>query len=55
MNTAEFIKQKLHVKTIETSIVPQKNGNDIVMERCELEGKYKIVLVYDDDKAVVIC
>lgn len=60
MNTAEYIKDKLDAKVIETSLVPQKNGSDIVMERCEIDGKYRVVLVYDsdevtDEKAVIIC
>jgi hypothetical protein len=64
MNSAEYIKSKLDVKVLETSLVPQENGSYIVMERCEISGRYKVVLVYDsddesndesNDKAVVVC
>lgn len=60
MNSAEYIKEKLGATVIESSLVPQENGSYIVMERCEIGGRYKVVLVYDsddncDDKAVVVC
>ena len=54
-NIAEYIKERLGATVIATSLIPQDNGSDIVMERCEIEGEYKFVLVYDDDKAVVVC
>lgn len=60
MNSAEYIKSKLDVKVLETSLVPQENGSYIIMERCEIDGRYKVVLIYDsddnyDNKAVVVC
>lgn len=60
MNTAEYIREKLGATVIESSLVPQENGSFIVMERCEIEGKHRVVLVYDSDevtnsKAVIIC
>lgn len=57
MNTAEFIKKKLGATVIEVSLVPQDNGSDILMERCEIDGGYKIVLISDSeaDKSVIIC
>lgn len=55
-NTAEYIKEKLGATVIATSLIPQDNGSDIVMEQCEIDDKYKLVLVYDDnDKAVIVC
>lgn len=57
MNTAEYIKKKLGATVIEVSLVPQENGDNILMERCEIDGGYKIVLISDSeaDKTVMIC
>lgn len=57
MNTAEFIKEKLGATVIETSLVPQENGTNIVLERCVIDEKYRFVLISDEetDKAVVVC
>lgn len=54
MNAAEYIKERLNATVLETSLVPQDNGTNIVMERCEI-GNYKIVLISDEtDNAVVV-
>ena len=56
MNTADYIKNKLGAKVAETSLIPQENGENIVMEKCIVDGDYKVLIVYetgDNDKCVI--
>ena len=55
--TADYIKAKLGAQVTETSLIPQRDGDYIVMERCLVDGLYKILIVYDtgdDDKLVAM-
>ena len=56
MSTADYIKNKLGAKVVETSLIPQENGENIVMERCIVDGNYRVLIVYetgDNDKCVI--
>ena len=57
-NTAEYIKKHLGAKVVESCLVRQEYGEDIVMERClisnESGDKYRFVIVHDNYKTVVI-
>ena len=54
IDTAQYIKDKLNATVIETSYVPQSDGNDIVLERCLIDGKMRIVLIHDKDNTVIV-
>ena len=54
--TASYIKEKLGARILETSLIPQENGEQIVIEKCIVDGDYKVLIVYetgDNDKCVI--
>lgn len=60
-NTVEYIKNVLGATVIATSMIPQKDGADIIMEQCVIDGKHKFVIISsndDNDKnndTVIVC
>lgn len=53
-NIAEYIKEKLGATVIATSLIPQDNGEDIVMERCEIDGSIHIVIIHEADNVAIV-
>lgn len=53
-NIAEYIKEKLGATVIATSLIPQDNGSDIVMERCEIDGSIQFVIIHDADNVAIV-
>lgn len=59
MTAREYLKRVLNERkhelvVKEVSVVEQENNNDIVMERCVLDGEYKVVIISDKDKSVLV-
>lgn len=60
MNTIDYIKKTLQLTHVSMSIIPQHDDTNIIMEKCELNGR-EVVLVYElihdenTDKAVITC
>lgn len=53
-NIAEYIKEKLGATVIATSLIPQDNGSDIVMERCEINGSIQFVIIHEADNVAIV-
>ena len=53
-NIAKYIKEKLGATVIATSLIPQDNGSDIVMERCEINGSIQFVIIHEADNVVIV-
>lgn len=60
-NTVEYIKEVLGATVIATSMIPQKDKADILMEQCVIDGKYKFVIISSNDNGnnttdtVIVC